>query len=157
MKATKIIAMVAALVLACALAACAGGSMGLEPLDEANGVKVTAENAGADNAVDAEAAFTIKEGDVLVISPCMDKGSFHLLVTETGGDAVAYDEDVDGRVMFTEQVAPGTYDVKVTGNGATGWMTVFSESSDELAAQDASLAETLESAGVDPSVVTANE
>ena len=58
MKATKIIAMVTALVLACALAACAGGSMGLEPLDEANGVKVTAENAGADNAVDAEAAFT---------------------------------------------------------------------------------------------------
>ncbi len=157
MKVAKITKALAALALSVVLAACGAHSLGIDLLEDASGVKVTAENAGSKDAAVSEGAITVAEGDVIVISPCLDKGSFHLTITEHDNGTAVYDDDAEGRILFTIEAAPGTYDVEVSGNGATGWMTVFSESTSDLAAQDESLAETLEEVGIDPSTVTDGE
>lgn len=133
------------------LVACGGASsLAQETLDEADGIKVTAENAGPGNSATTGGAITVKEGDVIVISPFTDKGSFHLTITSTDGKVVAYDDDAEGKVMYSIEAEPGTYDVTTKGNGGTtGWMTVFSQNAQELAEQDASLNAELEKAGVD--------
>ena len=149
-KSFAIAFMCCAFALMLGLAACGGKStLAQETLDDADGIKVTAENAGSDNSAMTEGAITVKEGDVIVISPCMDKGSFHLTIASADGKVVAYDDDADGKVMFAINAEPGTYDVTTSGNGGTtGWMTVFSQNAQELADQDAALAAELEKAGV---------
>ena len=157
MKTAKVMKTVAGLALCLALAACGAHSLGVDMLEDASGVKVTAENAGSKDSAVSEGAITVAEGDVIVISPCLDKGSFHLTITEHDNGTAVYDDDAEGRILFTIEAAPGTYDVEVSGNGATGWMTVFSESGEDLAAQDESLAEALEGVNIDPSTVTDGE
>ena len=76
----------------------------------------------------------------------------NILVEKDG--TVVYDDIADGRIYFQIDALPGTYDVTVSGNGATGWMTVFSTSAEELSAQEESLGEALEQ--IDPSVLSNN-
>lgn len=155
MKKTRIAAMLLVMVLVVGLAACGKHSLTLELLDEASGVRVTAENAGSDDIVSSEGAITVSDGDVIIISPCMDKGGFHLTITGDDGATVVYDEDVDGRIWFQTGAVPGTYDVAVSGTGgSTGWMTVFSASADDLEAEGQSLEEALTDAGIDPSTLS---
>ena len=150
MKLTKIVLVALTAALALALAACGGASTySQETLEEADGIKVIAENAGSDQTAITEGAITVKEGDVIVISPCMEKGSFHLTITSQDGKTVAYDDDASGRVLFTIDAEPGVYDVKTSGNDATGWMTVFSSNAEEEAALNASLEEVLEANGIE--------
>lgn len=128
--------------------------LSVDLLDEASGVKVTAENAGADQSASSTGAIKAEDGDVLVISPCLDKGKFHLTVTSSDGKAVAYDDEVDGRILFENEIEPGSYDVQVKGiDGATGWMTVFAQDADELDAQNESLEETLTQNGIDSDTI----
>ena len=157
MKTAKFMKTVAGLALCLVLAACGAHSLGVDMLEDASGVKVTAENAGSKDSAFSESAITVAEGDVIVISPCLDKGSFHLTITEHDSGTVVYDDIAEGRIMYAIEAGPGTYDVEVSGNGATGWMTVFSESGEDLEAQDASLAETLEGVNINPSTVTDGE
>jgi hypothetical protein len=142
MKVAKITKALAALALSVVLAACGAHSLGIDLLEDASGVKVTAENAGSKDAAVSEGAITVAEGDVIVISPCLDKGSFHLTITSSDGEAI-YDDDVDGKVYFMIDAEPGTYDVTTSGNRVTGWMTVFSQNKDDEAAINDSLDETL--------------
>lgn len=144
MRTNRIVTAVCAFVLALTLAACSKSTYGQVALDEVSGVKITAENANADNSATTEGAIVVKEGDVIVISPMTDKGSFHLTITSDDGSTTVYDEDVSGQVLFNIDAKPGSYTVTSSGNNVTGWMTVFAESADELAEQDAALAETLE-------------
>lgn len=143
--------------VACVLVACGSHTMSLETLEEVSGVKVTAENAGEDDAVLSEGAITVADGDALIISPNLDKGSFNLTVTADDGKVVAYDNVVEGKVLFQTDAEPGTYDVRVSGNGATGWMTVFAQPANELAEQNESLAKVMEDAGIDSSLATEGE
>ena len=145
MKNKGILAGIAAFALAATLAACGGtaGSYEQVTLDEASGIKVTAENADSDMEATTEGAITVKEGDGIVISPFTDKGSFHLTITSSSSDVI-YDEDVSGKQLFMIDAEPGTYDVTTSGNGTTGWMTVFAQNKEEEAAIDASLTEELE-------------
>lgn len=156
MRTKRVIGTLAAIAMAGTLFACgkAESKLTIDLLDEASGVKVVATNAGAEQSVSTAGAITVEDGDVLVISPCLDKGSLHLTVTSSDGNTVAYDDDVDGRIMFQTEATPDTYDVYVEGKDATGWMTVFAQDADELAEQDASLDEALTEAGVDPSIVS---
>lgn len=151
MKVSKIASVAAASLLAFTLMACSGGSSSYAQysLDAVSGVKVEAENADSDNEATSEGAIEVKEGDVIVISPVTDKGSFHLTITSDADKSVIYDEDVEGRVLYTIEAKPGTYTVTTNGNNVTGEMTVFAQSQDELAAQDASLDEALEEAESD--------
>jgi hypothetical protein len=157
MKVKKFLLMAVAVAMVCVLGACNSGSIKLEMLEEADGVKVTADHANKDNVATCESALTVADGDVIVISPCLDKGSFHLVITEHDAGTVLYDEDVDGRIMFPIEAAPGEYNVEVSGNKATGWMTVFAKSSEELEAEDAALDEVLEQEGVEVEELTDNK
>ena len=155
MRAPKLASAVAAFALAASLVACGGGpaSYGHELLDEAEGIRVTAENADNTHTATTDGAFELEQGDVIVISPFLDKGSIHVTITSADGKKTVYDDDADGKVMYTVAAEPGTYNVTTTANNATGWMTIFAESSQDLAEQNAALADKLEEDGVDPNVV----
>ena len=155
MKITKIVLGALTAALALALVACGSASVYTqETLEEADGIKVTAENAGTDQTAITEGAITVKEGDVIVISPCLDQGSFHLTITSQDGKTIAYDDEASGRVLYTIEAQPGVYDVKTSGNDATGWMTVFSSNAEDEAALNASLEEVLAANGIDKGAVS---
>ena len=157
MRNLKIASSIVACSLACALAACGSKptpSFKQSALDDANGIKVEAVNAEGGASTTSGGAITVKEGDVIVISPVTESGNFHLTIAPTGGGAAIYDEDVKGSVLFNIEAAPGTYDVTTTtSSGVTGDMTVFAQSKAEFDAMDASLADALEKEGIDPSSV----
>ena len=156
MRVSRLMGIMATVALSGSLIACGqvDGKLSIDALEDVSGVKVVAENAGTDQSAKSAGAIEIEDGDALVISPFIEKGHLHLTVTSGDGDTVAYDDDVDGRVMFQVDAEPGDYDVKVVGGGdTTGWMTVFSQDEDEMAKQDASLKDTLEENGVDSDVV----
>jgi len=156
MKLNKIVAAATTLALALTLVACSGGTStyAQETLDEVSGIKVTAENAGSDQEATTEGAIEVEEGDTIVISPDTTKGSFHLTITAADGTNI-YDDDAEGKVLYTIAAAPGEYSVTTSGNNVTGWMTVFAQSQDELAAQDEALDSALEEAA--PEVAEAAE
>ena len=66
-----------------------------EPTPRERSVKVEAENAGKDDAVSSEGAIVVNEGDVIVISPCMERGSFNLTIVSADDGTVVYDERTD--------------------------------------------------------------
>lgn len=157
MKSMKAISGIAALALAVTLTACGGGgSLEQVLLDDADGIKVTAENAGTDQEVTTTGAINVEEGDGIIISPFTEKGSFHLTITSSDGEAI-YDDDVEGKVYFMIDAEPGTYDVTTSGNHTTGWMTVFAQNKEEEDAINASLDEALEENDIDPESVTDGE
>lgn len=152
---TKIVSAVAGCALAFTLIACntTSSSYVQSTLDEVSGIKVEATNADSESTATTDGAIEVKEGDVIVISPFTEKGSFHLTITSDDGKTTVYDDDAEGKVMYTIAANPGTYTVKTSGNNVTGWMTVFSQSQQELANQDAALAEAIGEAGIDPSAI----
>ncbi|MBO7674328.1 MAG: hypothetical protein J6S63_04905 [Atopobiaceae bacterium] len=154
MRAPKLASAVAAFALTASLVACGGGpaSYGHELLDEAEGIRVTAENADNTHTATTDGAFDLEAGDVIVISPFLEKGSIHVTITSQDGKTV-YDDDADGKIMYSVEAEPGSYNVTTTANNATGWMTIFSESSQEIADQDAALVEELKEHGVDEETV----
>lgn len=155
MLSKRFIGIVSTFVLAFSLVACGGGPVSYkqELLTDASGIKVTAENAGSDQSAVSASAIEVKDGDVICISPCLDKGSFHLTITSSDGKNTVYDKDTDGRVLFTIEAAPGKYDVKTTGNNATGWMTVFAMSTKDIQEQNDALKEKLEQEGVEQETI----
>ena len=154
MSGQRVLSAIAALALAVTLSAC-GGKASYEQvtLDEADGIKVTAENANADQEATTTGAITVEEGDGIIISPFTEKGSFHLTITSSDGEAI-YDDDVDGKVYFMIDAEPGTYDVTTSGNRVTGWMTVFSQNKDDEAAINASLDEAFAENNIELETVT---
>lgn len=147
----KFASIVAALSLALTLGACSSSASSYDQvtLDEASGIKVTAENAGADSSATTDGAITVGENDSIMISPFTEKGSFHLTITSEDGKKTVYDDDVSGKNLFTIEAEPGVYDVTTSGNGVTGWMTVAAQNNDELAEQNDQLNEVLEDQGID--------
>ena len=69
MRATKITKAMAALALSVVLVACGAHSLAIDLLEDAAGVKVTAENAGEKDAAVSEGVITVAEGDVIVQLP----------------------------------------------------------------------------------------
>ena len=156
----KICALTVVLVLALALTACGGakGSMTAEPLEETSGVKVTMEKAGDGTGVSGD--VTIEEGQCLVCSPDLEKGSVEVKVFEIEreptaddmgiGDEPALEVVLDGRVMYDYELQPGDYMMSITAkDNPTGTLLIFPESAEELQAQNESLAEAMDQAGVE--------
>lgn len=147
---TKIMAALAALTLCFGLAACNKPSVySQDTLDEAVGIRVEAENGTKDQEATTKGALVVKEHDIVIISPDVDKGSFHLTITSSDTGAAVFDDDVDGRVLFTQAIAAGTYDVTTYGNNVTGALVVAVHNEDEWNAQDAALGEALDEANID--------
>lgn len=158
MKSLRIVAIAVAAALVLALGACAGGMLSLEELEYDDGsggtyLKATAENGANGTESFSERALTVGEGDVIVLSPFTENGSFHVTITSSDDKSVAYEDDVSGRVLFSVGVAPGTYDVSVGANSVTGSMTIAVRDSAELAAENESLAEALKESNIDPNTV----
>lgn len=141
----------ASLALCVTLAACGGAASSYvqESLDEASGIKVTAQNAGSDMEAVSEGGITVEEGDVIVISPMTERGAFHLTISTQDGSKVIYDDDAQGSVLYTIDAEPGVYDVTTRGKDVTGWMTVFAENEDEKAQIESDLQDKLEQEGVE--------
>ena len=148
------------LALALALTACGGakGTMTAEPLEETDGVKVVMENAGDGTGVSGN--LTMEEGQVLVCSPDMEKGSAEVKIFEIEREPTADDMGIgeepvlelflDGRVMSDYELQPGDYMMFITSkDNPTGTLLLFPESAEELQAQNESLAEAMDQAGVE--------
>ena len=148
-------ALVLALVVGITGCTTSSTTLSLETIEETGAIKVTATNAGPDDQVTS--SITIEEGQVLLVSPDLTSGEMRVVLSHDGSDLedpenVALDLMVSGRVLDTYEMEPGDYTVSVIGTDsrATGSMVIFNPSAEEVAAQDASLAEALVQAGVDP-------
>ena len=150
----KLFVLSAILVLALALTACGGakGSMSAEDTEEAGVVKITCENAGDGTAVNGY--VTIEEGDCLVLSPMLDKGSIQvqafLMEREATADDLgtaeeaALDETVDGKVMSSYNLEPGEYMLTFTSkDNPTGTLIAMPYSIQEMQEQNDKLEEAL--------------
>lgn len=151
----KIVSAIAGCALAVTLIACntTSSSYAQSTLDEVSGIKVEATNADSESTATTDGAIEVKEGETIVVSPDLQKGTFHLNITSADGKTVVYDDDVEGRVMYTVAAAPGTYTVTTSGNNTTGTLFVFSLNQEDLIEQDSELAEALAEAGIDPSAI----
>ena len=148
----RILALAGTLALVLALAACGAVSSLVSDYDDETGaVKVVAENA-SDSYVNGY--VTVEEGQCLVISPDLTKGSFDVQVTLMEREATAEDlgtaeepaleENVSGRVMSTYDLEPGEYMLGITAQGkATGTLVIVPYSIQELENENAQLEEVL--------------
>ncbi len=156
----------AVLVLALALSACgAKGTMNAEPNEETGGVNVVCERAGDGTAVNGY--VTIEEGQCLVLSPNLEKGSIQVrailmereATTEDLGtaDEAALDETVDGQVMTTYDLEPGEYMLAfISKDNPTGTMIAMPYSIQEMQEQNDKLEEAMVEA-VGPLAETAEQ
>ena len=142
--AKTLVGAVAGLALALGLAACTSSEsvLALEINDETGALMISADNADGE----VTSAIELGEGDILQLSPFFDKGSATVKLNDESGNTV-FEETVDGKVLSTYEVEPGTYEVVVTANdGTTGTMTIYAANADELAEMEASLDEALSEA-----------
>ena len=148
----KIIALTGILVLVLALAACgAPSSLTSDFDDETGAVKVVAENASESY---VNGYVTIEEGQCLVISPDLSKGSFDVQASVMEREATeqdlgvaeepALEETVSGKDMSTYDLEPGEYMLGITARDkATGTMVIVPFSAQELESENARLEEVL--------------
>ena len=133
-----------------ALAGCAGrGTLSSDIIEETGAYKVVADDAAKDAAVMASGAVIVEEGQVVVISPDLTKGSLKVKFMDAANETV-FDEKVGGRVLSTYEFAPGEYAIAVTclENGTTGSLVVASVDADEFEKQNQDLEKALALAGV---------
>ena len=141
------------ILLLLALTACgAKGTMSAEDNAETGGVDVVCQKAGDGTAVSGY--VTIEEGQCLVLSPNLEKGSIQIrasmmereaTASDLGiGDEVALDETVSGRVMSTYDLEPGEYMLGIIAkDNPTGTLVILPYSVEDIQAQDEALAEEL--------------
>ena len=127
MKALKKIVMLMA-VLACvvAIGGCAGrGSLSDEPDDATGGYTVKADDAGKGAAIGSLGGISVKEGQVFVIRPNLEKGSLQVKLSNAAGETVV-DEKASGNASTVHELEPGDYSMSVTCNedGTTGTMLI---------------------------------
>ena len=145
MKRFKILTGAAALAFCLALAGCGANNAGSaaytqKPLSEgeACGVEVVANNAKDETATTKD-ALTVKEGDLIILSPMTDGGSFHVTITSSDDKTPVFDDDVSGSVLRSVEAAPGTYDIETKANTVSGSLTVSAQNKEEYERQNAEL------------------
>lgn len=147
----------AALITLVALAACmamlagcagnaGGGTLSSEVIAETGAFKVIADNADANSAVGISEGVTLKQGDVLLVSPDLTKGKLQVTITDKSGNT-AFDAETSGRVLETHEIETGTYDITVACKqaGTTGALVVAAVNAEEFEQQDQDLEKALES------------
>ena len=140
----KLIAIIAALAMALALAACAPAEFSVTNDD--NGVHAVAKN-GVDGS--SAGQITIEPGFGLCINHIVNKGSFHVKATDELGKVV-FDEDVSDNIA-NFVAASGDFDIVVTAKGADGTVDIIAYDIEAQAAADGELQEALENMGVEDS------
>lgn len=135
------------------LAGCGKGTMGMDQLEDVQGVKVTCEKAAKGSA--ASSAFTVAEGEILVVSPDLTKGKVRLQIApESDPENNVIDEEFSGRILEYREVDPGSYVVEVSVvKKADGAFVVAANNKEDVAAMDEGFEEAMETNGGDPDVV----
>lgn len=125
------------------LAACGGGTLGVESDD--SGVHAVAEGSAEGS---GNGGITIEEGYGLCINHIVNGGSFHVKATSSDGEVV-FDEDITNNIADMVDVEPGEYELWITANNASGTVDVIPYDKEAQAEADASLGDALDQVGVD--------
>lgn len=157
MKAVRFLVVVFACVLA--LVGCAGKGSLSDDIDDTTGAfTFTADDAGKDSTVGSlGGGIDIKDGQILVVSPNLEKGSLQLGLMDEDMD-VALDETVSGRQLTTHELDAGSYSIMVKSleDGTTGTMVVVAVDADEFEKQNKDLEAVLANVGVDADEATSS-
>lgn len=121
--------MLVAVACACALGACAGRGYLGDDVDEATGAYTYTADDAAKGAEVASlgGGVEIGEGQVLVLTPDLTKGSLEVRLMDEAGETVL-DEVESGQDPTTRELEPGDYSISVSvvENGTTGTLVVAS-------------------------------
>ena len=135
----KFLVFAMALVCVVALAGCAGSGGTLEGgTDESGTYSVTANNAEKGSGVGSlGGGVEIAAGQLLVISPNIDKGSLQVRLLDEKGE-VALDEAASGHAPSSHELTPGDYSIGVTTNenGTTGTLLIVAVDAAEYEKQN---------------------
>ncbi|MGI6221288.1 MAG: hypothetical protein ACOYIP_05415 [Coriobacteriales bacterium] len=146
----KILAIIAAAALCLVIAGCAGnGTLSDEIIDETGAFKITADDAGEGSALASlGGGLVVEEGQIVVVSPDLEKGSLTVKLLGSDGNAVL-DQVAEGRVLSTAELAPGDYSVEVTcdKNGTTGTLMISAIDRAEFEQQNQALDDAVDAAG----------
>ncbi len=134
-----LLAVVAMMALSLALAACSGGSFGVE----SDGTTVHAEATGSADGT-ATANITIPDGSGLCINHIVEHGSFHVKATDASG-TVVFDGDINDNIADLIDVS-GDIDLVLTANDAQGTIDIIAYDKEAQAQADATLDDALEQA-----------
>lgn len=137
----KITMLAMALVMALALAACAGGTLGVESDDDGVHAVATGSAEGS-----ATGDITIEEGYGLCINHIVEKGSFHVKASSATGEVV-FDGDLTDNIADFVDVEPGEYSLVISAKNATGTIDVIAYDKEAQAMADATLDDALEQVG----------
>ena len=141
MKHFNVMAGVATLALSVALVGCGADGKSAAytqtPLseDSASGIQVVAENAHDQKATNKD-VLTVNDGELIIVSPLTEKGSFHVTITSSDGFTTVYDEDVDGTALKTVDAGPGTYSVSTQASDVTGSIVISTQNAEEFKKQN---------------------
>ncbi|MBQ9057978.1 MAG: hypothetical protein IJ125_02210 [Atopobiaceae bacterium] len=131
-----------ALLCVVALGGCAGkGTLSSAIDDETGAYTVTADDAGKGASVGSiGGGIEIEEGEILVASPDLSKGSLQMRLLDAGGEVVL-DEKMSGHVLSTHELSPGDYSIGVTCNedGTTGTLLLVATDAKEFEQQNQDL------------------
>ena len=142
----KQIALILAAVMVFALTACGGKSTMTVDNGEDGIVTVTADH--AEKGSGGVGYITVADGECMVISPVLEKGTCRVTVRDQSGN-VLLDKTVDGKVMSAEPLEPGEYSLLIIcENPMTGTMKIMPYSVEQLEEENAGLAEALEQEGI---------
>lgn len=136
----KLLVLLAMSMLALALAACAGGKLGVE--SDGSGVHAKATGAAEGSAT---GSIMITEGYGLCINHIVEKGSFHVKATGPDG-TVVFDKDIKDNIADLVDVQPGEYKLVISAKNATGTIDAIPYDKEAQATADGTLDEALEQA-----------
>lgn len=122
-KATMFIVSIACVA---ALGGCAGRGYLSDSVDDAGVYTITADDAAKGAAVASlGGGLDIEEGEILAISPELEKGSLQVTLLDEGGET-ALDVTASGTAASEHELEPGEYSISVSCNedGTTGTLTV---------------------------------
>ncbi len=119
--------LVVALACIVVIAGCAGQGYLKDEVDDATGsYKITASDAAKDSSIGSlGGGISIKDGQKLLVSPDLEKGSLQVRLLDAGSETVL-DVEASGSAASTHELAPGDYSIGVTCNedGTTGTLLV---------------------------------
>ena len=134
-------------VAALVLAGCSGGSLSMEINDKTRGVDVRAEHISEGSVT---GSVTVGEGECLIMSPMLDRGSFIVRLFPEGSTEPAIPAaESRGKAMSAYSVSPGSYALEVSVEKRTdGTLSVMPYDEKAYAAENDALAQALSGLGL---------
>lgn len=118
----------------------ANGKLAFEKADDTGICKLTANNVAKNSGLSTGSVVKIEKGQILVVSPDLQKGSIHIRLLNESGEA-AFEESVSGQELKTKELEPGKYSIGATcgADGTTGKVLVAAVNAEEFEKQNQDL------------------